>query len=159
MSSLFAAASRSTTRPLLRPCLASDAAEVVEFYLDIRRDTVPIVHTHEETEAWLIGFCIARGSSWVWESEGGLCAWVDLHGDWVDQLYCRRGSTGQGIGKELIDWAKSQSSGRLQLYTFQVNEGARRFYRREGFQEVEFGDGSSNEEGQPDVKLLWEGNH
>jgi RimJ/RimL family protein N-acetyltransferase len=40
----------------------------------------------------------------------------------------------------------------LRLYTFQCNEGARRFYERNGFTAVAFGDGSGNEEGEPDIR-------
>jgi hypothetical protein len=40
----------------------------------------------------------------------------------------------------------------LRLYTFQCNQGARRFYERHGFIAVAFGDGSSNEEGEPDIR-------
>ena len=40
----------------------------------------------------------------------------------------------------------------LRLYTFQSNEGARRFYERHGFAAVAFGDGSDNEEREPDVR-------
>ena len=40
----------------------------------------------------------------------------------------------------------------LRLYTFARNAGARRFYERHGFVAVAFGDGSANEEGEPDVR-------
>jgi putative acetyltransferase len=43
---------------------------------------------------------------------------------------------------------------RLSLWTFQANEGARRFYAREGFAEVRMTEGD-NEEGLPDVLLEW----
>jgi hypothetical protein len=42
------------------------------------------------------------------------------------------------------------------LWTFQANAPARRFYERHGFGAVEFGDGSGNEEGEPDVRYVWE---
>ena len=40
----------------------------------------------------------------------------------------------------------------LRLYTFQCNVGARRFYERAGFAAVEFGNGSNNEESEPDIR-------
>jgi hypothetical protein len=43
----------------------------------------------------------------------------------------------------------------LALYTFQVNGRARRFYERHGFAATWFGDGSANEERQPDVRYEW----
>lgn len=38
---------------------------------------------------------------------------------------------------------------------FQLNDKARRFYERRGFVAVEFGDGTGNEEGEPDVRYHW----
>jgi ribosomal protein S18 acetylase RimI-like enzyme len=43
----------------------------------------------------------------------------------------------------------------IRLYTFQENDGARRFYERHGFRAIEFGDGSNNEENCPDVLYEW----
>lgn len=141
----------------IRPMRAADAAEVARFYQDIRRDTVPVIHSVEDIENWLVEARIPRGSSYVLEQEGQLLGWVDVVPGELDQLYLRRGSTGQGLGKLLLDFAKRQSPDGLELYTFQVNSGARRFYAREGFVEIEWGDGSQNEEGQPDVKMSWPG--
>jgi len=76
------------------------------------------------------------------------------HG-WIDQLYVRPDCLGQGIGSEFIEHAKHLQPGGLQLWTFQSNERARNFYGRHGFVEVEFTDGSQNEERSPDVRLEW----
>ncbi|MDP9464580.1 MAG: GNAT family N-acetyltransferase, partial [Actinomycetota bacterium] len=40
----------------------------------------------------------------------------------------------------------------LQLWTFESNDRARRFYERHGFTAVEFTDGAGNEERWPDVR-------
>ena len=48
--------------------------------------------------------------------------------------------------------AEAAPLGVLRLWTFQRNAGARRFYERNRFIAVEFGDGSGNEEGEPDVR-------
>ena len=139
----------------IRPATASDALEIACFYEDIRRDTVPVVHSVSEIADWLVSHRISQGSSYIWIDRDEILGWVDVSGDDLDQLYVRRGRTGQGIGRQLLEFAKAASPGRLVLYTFQVNEGARRFYRREGFVETAFGDGSMNEEGAPDVKMEW----
>lgn len=140
---------------MIRPAVVGDAGEIAALYTDIRLDTVPLIHPEEEVAAHLAERIIPRGSSFVWEESGRILGWVDVHESFVDQLYCRRGATGRGIGKRLLDFAKAQCPEGLQLYTFMVNEGARRFYAREGFREVEYGDGSENEERQPDVRLQW----
>ena len=48
-----------------------------------------------------------------------------------------------------------EASPRLQLWTFQCNLGARRFYERRGFVLTEETDGSRNEEREPDARYVW----
>jgi pimeloyl-ACP methyl ester carboxylesterase len=74
---------------------------------------------------------------------------------WVEQLYVAPDRLGEGIGRRLLDHARERSSSELRLYTFQVNARARRFYERNGFVAEWLGDGSANEEGQPDVRYVW----
>ena len=71
----------------------------------------------------------------------------------VSQLYVRAGHQRLGIGTGLLDWAKSQSSGALWLYTFARNAGARSFYRHHGF--VEIANGFEASWQLEDVKLRW----
>lgn len=66
------------------------------------------------------------------------------------------GLTGAGIGEVLLAQAKRLRPRGLQLWTFQSNTGARRFYERHGFVAVEQTDGD-NEEGAPDVRYEWRG--
>lgn len=140
----------------IRSATPDDAETISALYADIRLDTVPVVHTVPEIAEWLREYRICRGSSFVFDEAGVILGWVDVIPGDLDQLYVRRGQTGKGIGKAMLDFAKKQSPEGLSLYTFQVNEGARRFYRREGFLEVELGDGTGNEEGQPDVRMEWD---
>ena len=73
----------------------------------------------------------------------------------MEQLYVDPAAQGRGIGAALLDLAKARNPGGLQLWTFQINAGARRFYAREGFVEVERTDGAANEEREPDIRLTW----
>jgi len=141
---------------MIRLATADDSPTIAEFYHDIRQDTVPPIHTVGEIEWYITNRLIDRGSSYVYAEGREIIGWLDVHEDWVDQLYCKRGHTGKGIGTELLDFAKTQSPTGLQLWTFQVNTGARKFYQREGFRESELTDGKNNEEKTPDVRLIWE---
>ncbi len=76
--------------------------------------------------------------------------------DLIDQLYVAPDRLGEGIGRRLLDLAKRGAAGRLELWTFQENEQARRFYERNGFVPTEAPDGSGNEEGEPDVRYTWD---
>jgi GNAT superfamily N-acetyltransferase len=87
--------------------------------------------------------------------EGALRGILVLREDWIDQLYVAPGQQGRGIGSRLIACAK-EASPVLQLWTFQRNEGARRFYERHGFVALEARDGRDNEEREPDIRYRWE---
>jgi putative acetyltransferase len=73
---------------------------------------------------------------------------------WINQLHVDPDWHGQGIGTALLDAAKARFSD-LQLWTFQANAGARRFYERHGFIAVEYTDGAGNEEKLPDMRYRW----
>jgi GNAT superfamily N-acetyltransferase len=73
---------------------------------------------------------------------------------WVDQLYVRVGAQRNGAGTALLRHAQQRSPGGIDLWTFQANAGARRFYEGGGFVAVAMTDGD-NEEGEPDVRYRW----
>jgi GNAT superfamily N-acetyltransferase len=74
--------------------------------------------------------------------------------DWIDQLYVLPEPQVRGVGGELLQIAK-RAFDRLQLWTFQRNARARRFYEARGFVLVEQTDGAGNEEKEPDARYLW----
>ena len=88
------------------------------------------------------------------DEDGVLIGFVVLHDGWVEHLYLEPGRTGQGHGSALLDHAKAQHPDGLDLWAFQANTGARRFYERHGFVAVAETDGD-NEEGAPDVRYRW----
>ncbi|MEH7180507.1 GNAT family N-acetyltransferase [Neobacillus vireti] len=71
----------------------------------------------------------------------------------ISQLYIHIDYQGIGIGQALLNKVKEQSSGRLTLYTFEVNENAQRFYGKNGFKII--GRGHENEENLPDIQYEW----
>lgn len=73
----------------------------------------------------------------------------------IHALYVAPGARGQGLGKRLLDEAKARSD-RLTLWTAQANDGARRFYAREGFHAVRLGRGEGNDAELPDMRLAWQ---
>lgn len=138
-----------------RPDEAGPAAEV---WLASRRAAFPAVPapTHDDADVrrWFAGVVFGGGREvWVAEGGGALVAVLVLRDTWLEQLYVAPGHTGRGVGSALLGVAKS---GRpfLQLWAFQSNVGARRFYERHGFVAVETTEGD-NEEGEPDVRYQW----
>ena len=113
------------------------------------------MHTEAETREWFSTRVLPAGEVWVAETGGRPVGVMVLRDDWVDQLYIHQEWTGRGVGGRLLDLAKKRRPGGLQLWAFQSNVGARRFYERHGFVAVEETDGSGNEERAPDVRYAW----
>ena len=114
---------------------------------------LPVVHTHAEHVDWFrarLDDC----EGWVWD-DGVVRGYMIVGGNELMHLYLDVGWTGRRIGTALLEHAKSLRPEGFTLWTFQLNEGARRFYERHGLDAVEFGDGSGNEEGVPDVRYEW----
>lgn len=112
------------------------------------------LHT-PDVDAWFYRECVFATCT-VWGAfEGNEMRGVTaLRDDWIEQLYVLPEAQGRGLGGELMDVAK-QASERLQLWTFQRNARARRFYEVRGFVLVEQTDGARNEEKEPDARYLW----
>jgi ribosomal protein S18 acetylase RimI-like enzyme len=116
---------------------------------------------------WLIGLHTPDEDRWFYRErvftgcqvhgalEGGaLAAIIAFRSGWIDQLYVLPQVQGRGVGSELLQIAK-RAFDCLQLWTFQRNLRARRFYEARGFALVEETDGAGNEEKEPDARYLW----
>jgi ribosomal protein S18 acetylase RimI-like enzyme len=71
----------------------------------------------------------------------------------INQLYIHNDYQGKGLGKRFLELAKTNSKGRLTLYTFEVNRKAQRFYESNGFEII--GRGYENMENLEDIKYEW----
>jgi len=148
----------------LRRATPSDAAAIGDIYLASRRAFLPyapIAHSDAEVRCWIADYLILKTDITVATLDGDIVGMMALKRDdtvgWIDQLYVRPDVVGQGIGTLLLERAKTELGPPIRLYTFQANEGARRFYERYGFVAIAFGDGSKNEERCPDVCYEWRG--
>jgi len=142
----------------LRRATDADAAEAADVFITSRRTALPTVvfpHTDDDVRRYVRNIFIGRTEAWVATDGGRILAVMSLTPGWVQQLYVATEWQGRGIGRALLDLAKERSAGELQLWAFQVNETARRFYERNGFVVAELTDGSGNEEKEPDVRYIW----
>lgn len=151
-------------RPVtLRRAEPADAAAVADVFLRSFHATYafPLAHTDDEVRGWVRDRLVPQLETWVAVETG-----PQDHGDrvlgfatvapgWLEQLYVDPDHLGEGIGRLLLDTAKERQPGGMLLWTFQVNDRARRFYERNGFTIVRFGDEANNEERQPDVQYWW----
>jgi GNAT superfamily N-acetyltransferase len=76
-------------------------------------------------------------------------------GGWLDQLYLDPSWMGRGLGDRFVDLARRRCPAGVQLWTFQSNGPARRFWERHGFVAEESTDGRGNQEHAPDVRYRW----
>src|ERR1700730_7180573 len=142
---------------LVRRALATDGPDLARVVQAARRDALPylpVLHSDEEDRRHF-GRLAETATAWIAEADGRIVAMLVLSERYVDHLYVEPSHQGRGIGGRLLALAKSSRPEGLRLYTFQRNERARAFYERHGFLAVKFGDGSANEEGEPDVLYEW----
>jgi GNAT superfamily N-acetyltransferase len=114
------------------------------------------LHTPEEDRWFYRGRMFKTCTLWGVFDRDVITGMIAFHDDWIEQLYVLPEAQGRGAGGELLDIAK-RACERLQLWTFQRNLKARRFYETRGFALVEETDGAGNEEKEPDARYFWTG--
>jgi ribosomal protein S18 acetylase RimI-like enzyme len=147
---------------LLRKASIADAKAITNVYLTSRKKLVafaPLVHSDESVHQWVCKDLLPNEQVIVAEENRIIIGMMSLTKDErmgrIRQLYLLPSAVGHGIGSAMIKMAKSILGSPIQLYTFQENIGARRFYERSGFEAIEFTDGSENEENCPAVLYEW----
>jgi putative acetyltransferase len=118
---------------------------------------LPVLHDQAETRSWMRDVVLAEQRVVVAERNGRVVGFAAVHGDWLEQLYVAPEAIGSGVGRPLLDAAKAECPDGLSLYVFTRNVRARRFYEAAGFVLVAEGDGSANEENEPDCVYRWVG--
>lgn len=139
----------------LRRATAADAVPLAQILSAWTRETgwMPTLHSVSENAEYLYWLIRERQ---VWVARVGPIpqGFAARHDDEVTHLFVARQVRGRGLGHMLLEQAR-EGRDHLKLWTFQANAAARRFYAREGFEEVARSDGWRNEEGLPDVLCVW----
>ena len=142
---------------MLRPAKPADARAIAVLMRTTFRVSLPFLpelHTATEDLAYIAGCLTDEDAVWVAEANGVIAGYIVFRNGWIEHLYVHPDHQGHGIGPTLL--AKALEDGKpRQLWTFQQNGRARRFYEARGFRAVEFTDGEGNEEKIPDVRYLW----
>ena len=144
--------------PALRRAVPADAGAAADVWLASFRAALPTVrltHTDDEVRDWIARVVVGQYETWVAEAGGDVVGLMALHDDWIEHLYLRPDWRRRGLGGRFVTLAKERSPSGLQLWCFQVNVPAQRFYEGVGFLAVERTDGARNEEHEPDIRYEW----
>jgi len=141
----------------IRQGTGDDGICVASIHVAARREAMPWlpeVHSTQEVQVYFSQLLDSQ-ECWVAEIEGEVVGFSVLKDGWLDHLYVAPKFQNLGAGSKLLEIAKTRSPASLELWAFQGNLRAREFYAKNGFIEVEWTDGSGNEEKTPDVRLIW----
>jgi len=152
-----------STDTVLRPAAEQDAPAIAQVMLAARdgavaAGTMPAsVHPAADLLRHVREHILPHREVWVAEDGAEVVAVMALDADWLDDLYVHPSAAGTGIGSALLQLAQALRPDGFDLWVFDVNAPARRFYERHGLSAVERTDGSGNEERAPDVRYRWAG--
>lgn len=97
---------------------------------------------------------VIENQMWVYELDGTPVGFLGIQGEYIDRLYVDPKFHRRGIGKALLDHARTLSPQHLWLKTDQANKMSRPFYEKNGFVATRFGV-SPPPESEPDVEYHW----
>jgi GNAT superfamily N-acetyltransferase len=131
-----------------------DAAHVHRAAFDHALPWLPRLHTADEDRWFYRERIVKTCQVWGVSERAELKGIIAFREGWIEQLYVLPEAQGRGIGGALLQIAQG-AFGSLQLWTFQRNLRARRFYEARGFALVSTTDGARNEEKEPDALYRW----
>ena len=137
----------------------SDFETVARIHRDARQAAMPWlpdIHSPEEDRWFFENIVFKQDRLLVAQNGGRILGFMAYKDDWLNHLYVSPTHWKKGVGTRLLQAAQAQSKS-LQLWSFQRNTDARRFYEAHGFEECELTDGRGNEEKEPDVRMAWPG--
>jgi len=145
----------------LRPARVADAPAMAEIHISARDSAPgmpPSIHSPADIHAWMARALASGDAALVAERNGTVVGYAHYPGsNELADLYVLPSNQGRGVGAALLEAVKEARPGGFELWVFEANVEARRFYEKRGLVEVERTDGRGNEEGVPDVKMRWEG--
>jgi GNAT superfamily N-acetyltransferase len=145
------------SRFTLRRAALSDMSAVARLNRHVRKTCLPYLpdlHTPDEDLTFFQEQVFPTSEVWLAEAGPQLIGFAGARPDWLDHLYVDPAWHGRGVGSTLLATVREDHD-ELNLWTFQKNVQARRFYERQGFRLITMTDGSGNEEHCPDARYRW----
>jgi N-acetylglutamate synthase-like GNAT family acetyltransferase len=141
----------------LRQASLADADAIAAVFSPSRRllKFLPELHTVDEDRWFIENVILKECEVTVVEVLGVVISFLARHSAEIRLLHTHPNRIGEGAGSLLVHHAKARRPGALELWCFQANDRARRFYERHGFNAIHFSNGDRNEERMPDVRYRW----
>ena len=138
---------------MIRKLQKSDIDRVAEIWLDTNLKA----HDFISEQYWRGNFDMVKemfpqAEVYVYESDGKVQGFIGLDGEYIEGIFVFDKMQSRGIGKALLDYAKSRRS-ELRLNVYQKNTRAIRFYQREGFSVRS--EGLDEAVGEKDYLMMW----
>ena len=138
---------------MIRKLQKSDIDRVAEIWLDTNLKA----HDFISEQYWRGNFDMVKemfpqAEVYVYESDGKVQGFIGLDGEYIEGIFVSDEMQSRGIGKALLDHAKSRKS-ELRLNVYQKNTRAIRFYQREGFSVRS--EGLDEAVGEKDCLMVW----
>lgn len=138
---------------MIRKLQKSDIDRVAEIWLDTNLKA----HDFISEQYWRSNFdmvkeALSQAEVYVYESDGKVQGFIGLDGEYIEGIFVSNKMQSRGIGKALLDYAKSRKS-ELQLNVYRKNTRAIRFYQREGFSVRS--EGLDEAVGEKDFLMRW----
>ncbi len=142
----------------LRRADAADADAIANvFSASLRLLTfLPGLHSVEEDRRFIADVILKECEVTVAVVGNTIVAFLAVDKEEIRFLHTHPDFIGKGAGSLLLEVAKDAADGVLELWCFQANKQARRFYAARGFRPIRFTDGEGNEERMPDVRYRWQ---
>lgn len=118
---------------MIREFRTSDIDRIMQLWLD----TNILVHNFIDSKYWQDNFgavkeMMPNSTIYVYEKNGEVQAFIGLLEGFVAGIFVSSYFQAKGIGKLLLDYSKCKHN-ELSLCVYKKNDGALRFYLREGF--------------------------
>jgi GNAT superfamily N-acetyltransferase len=140
----------------LRRAVPADAAAIADVFVAARAGMTYLPPLDvQDARRFLVEEVAAKLEVSVVEDAGAVVAFSALDGDNLAFLYVAPEAQGRGAGTLLFERVTELRPAGFELWVFQRNTGARRFYERHGCVLVLETDGSGNMEREPDARYAW----
>jgi ribosomal protein S18 acetylase RimI-like enzyme len=122
----------------IRPYQENDFDQVLRIWIGGWKSTGVVVARTEASLRGQLSEEVTNGHSiYVATTPSGMIGFVALYGSHLEQLFVAPAAQRRGVGKVLLDFAKTQNPGGLWLTMAADNKNAARFYEREGLRRGE----------------------